>query len=217
VKTNSRDIDEMLRKCAAAEFDMRIFGYGFTRSSNELRFVRTVNDGTQSLELCYDARPGYKPDALAHLLPRVVVSFPGVNEIADTITEGQKDLVGSTKFTFSQQVQNLSPLKVRMAPPSWFVFQGNTCGFASELWHFLEDWAFPFLRNYETTESLVRGVEASDERLPNDRRFSVIITAAYLQLGQYDKARRFLNERFAAPGLKRKYAKVLKFVSHIAE
>jgi hypothetical protein len=77
----------------------------------------------------------------------------------------------------------------------------------------LETWVLPFLDEYTTVSSLTTAYEKHDERFEWQRHSYVYVAAAYLLVGQAEKAMQVLEDHFGKPGPRRKYAKAFEYVT----
>lgn len=208
-------VTDLLRSCLPVELDPYLSGEKFRRPAKSLEYVRSVDAGTQRLALVFDAAPRYDPRALGHLLPQMRFIFPELNQrVVDIVGDDVPSLVGSTRITFYQQLQNASPHDVRIGTPAWLVFDTSSAhACIGAIREFIKHWSIPFLNRYTTVKALTVGFEEQDERLPHDRRFWLFVIAAYTLLDQPGKAMRILEAKFGKPGLRRQHARVFEYVA----
>jgi hypothetical protein len=207
------DISHMLSAELATGMDGFLATDGFFRDDGALQFSRDDGDCTQLIDMQFDLNPTYQPRALAHVLPRVSVILPDVNLVAIEMVGDAPNLLGSVRATFSQQIQNAAPRDARHAAVSWFISHEEDARLCiSSMASFIRRWTVPFLNEYTTVNALVAGHERRDERLPHDRRFSLVVVAAYLVLNEPTKAARVLEVDLGRPGARRQYANVFAHV-----
>jgi hypothetical protein len=207
-----KDLEVLLRNGLAAELDAFLRSHRFYRQDGSLAYLRQVADCSQELRILFDHNPTYQPAAIAHLLPQLVVTLDKVNKIVLEMLGEEPLLVGSTSITFSEQLQNAAPKEQRCV--SWYVFDPDSWRASLvSIREFMRLWTMPFLNEYISAEAITRGYEKQDERLVNDRRFFVIVAAAYLSLDQAQNALEVLEEKFRRPGARRQYAKAFEYVT----
>lgn len=126
-----KKVGDLLRMALEVELDCFLSEEGFVRHQNSLEYVRKIKDGAQTLRVHFDVNPTYEPNAIAHLLPQLVVRLDEVNNLVRDMFRGDLSLIGTTEITFVQQLQNAAPRQERFV--NWFVFDRETanqcCGF----------------------------------------------------------------------------------------
>ena len=76
---------------------------------------------------------------------------------------------------------------------------------------FIEQWALPFLDEYDSTEAFVRGYENGDGRLLLTQSSYVIVAAAYLTLDRTAEATAVLEKHLGKPGLRMQFSSAFAF------
>ena len=205
----------MLSTCLVDTLDRYLENQGFRRRRNSLHYSRRVAHGSQLLLLFFDVGPRYAPGALAHLLPQARLILPHLNQAVQEMVAEAPDLIATTEFTFSEQLHNAAPHHVGTGEATrWFVYDLDSARECIvSMRRFLEQWTIPFLNRYTSVASLIEGYEQKDECLPQDRRFLLFVTAAYLVIGRPERAMQVLEDKLGRPGARRQYAKVFEYVS----
>ena len=211
--TNKKELEVALCQGLASEMDAFLGAHRFLREDGSLEYSRQIQDGSQKLKMVFDLNPGYQPSAIASLLPQLAVSLDKVNEIVLEMLGDEPFLVGTSAVTFYQQLQNAAPQEQRCV--TWYVFDlsSNRTALAA-IREFMRCWTIPFLDQYISAQAIARGHEERDQRLVNDRRFAICVAAAYVSLGQPDRAMKVLADKFRRPGAKHKYAKAFEYVAN---
>jgi hypothetical protein len=78
-------------------------------------------------------------------------------------------------------------------------------------------WILPFLDDHIDAASLVKSYEMSDERVLKGRQLYVYVAAAYVFLGNPQKAMRVLETEFGRPGARRQYSAAFTYVARRLE
>jgi hypothetical protein len=212
--TNKIVIKQMLLNILPVELDPYLAAENLCRSGNSLDYRRQVDTGIQHFELIFDLKPRYEPQALAHLLPRIRLVYPKLNQRVLDMMGNMPSLEDENGITFSQQLQNAAPRNVRIPALHWFIYDVESAhNHVSSIREYLKQWGIPFLNKYSTLAAIIDGYEQKDECLLYDRRFLLFIVAAYTILGQSSKAMQILESKFGKPMLRREYAKAFEYVS----
>ena len=197
-------VDVML----AQELDESLNEHGFVRRNRSIVYSRHAGEAKQTIDITYDVGPRYAGDADAHILPKLGILLPKVNEVAVRM-EGDSRVLGSGEATLYQPIEFVAP---KIETPRWQPSGRN--GFlhvGGEINAFIKRWVVPFLDEYQTSAAFVRGYEQRDERLVFVQPWYVYVAAAYVVLGDFKKAREVIETKLGAPGLRKRYASVFEY------
>lgn len=208
-----KEVRNAIGEALASELDTCLTQHGFGRRTNSLDYSRRCAAGQQFLRMGFQFRPEYQPGADAHIYPDLLLVFPELNRLALRIVDGRKALLGDPDITLSQPIDIAIPKDRHIR---WF-----TCGRDSvfqcvrSIRASVTTWTIPFLDEYATLESLIRGYEEDDNRLLIDRPFCIYVAGAYVLLNQPSEAMHVLETEFGRPGARRQYAKAFEYVGSL--
>ena len=193
--------------------DAMLLQMSFTHRQRTLRYKRQCVDLIQVVEFCFDMSPRYKPEAKADVFPQVQMYAEVVVPIIRVMTSSHPAATAfDSPMLFREQIRNLAPLTEQ--EDHWYVFdQDQVCECAGRLGRFAEAWCLPFLEQYCCLADLADGYEQGDDRLPNDRRFRLYMSACYVALGKPERAMHNLDRFFGKPGSRSEYAQAFDHVS----
>ncbi len=212
--TRRKEVKQALSAAIEAQpVDAALLQMSFVRRRGTLRYQRKCLDLGQVAEFCFDMSPRYEPRAVADVLPQTeVCSEKVVPVIRDMTSRHPLANVFDSPMLFRQQIRNLAPLAAR--EDHWYVYdQDRVCECADRLSRFALSWCTPFLDEYSSLADLVEGYEQADERLPNDRRFRLYMSACYVVLDRPEQAMQNLDRFFGKPGPRREYAQAFDYLS----
>ena len=207
-------VERMVSDALLTEMTPYLSERGFHRDGNTIRYERKITSGVQRLEFQYEIRPRYKADALVHMLPQFVLVFPEINEtFANLVSTTPHLAAAAAEVTFYDQFGNVAPKDERREAGHWYMSSpedSRQC--IGRVREFVRKWVMPFLDEYVDIPTLIRGCEANDSRLPHDRRFMLMICAAYISVGRPGEALKHLESHFGKPKSRREYAEVFNYI-----
>ena len=186
----------------------------FSRTQNSLTYSRRISRGHQRIRVPARLRPRYRPEAIAHLVPNLTVSFPEVNDLTFEMVGRDEHLVSNIQdVTFREPLEFSAP-KGHYIHRYVYDEKGLHECFDS-IREFIAEWVIPFLDECSSIESMITLYELHDHRLIKSPRMSLSIAAAHIILGNPRKAMEVLDETFRAPGPRKKFAKAFEYVSNL--
>ena len=187
---------------------------GFRRRKNSLKYSRSVLRAKQYIELAFQFRPTYEPDAVAHILPVLTVKIPEVNAIAIEMVAGDSWLLANApELTIRQPIDMAAPKEHHTR---WFFSDENSGRDAvCAIREFIACWGLPFLNDFTSPESITTALENDDSRLLKQQHWYIYAAAAYLAEGKRDAARDLLSAKFDSPGLKEKFHRAFEIVERV--
>jgi hypothetical protein len=213
-----KEVTRLLDAVLGTELDDFMAGAGFRRRGGTLKYSRNVSDGAQRVDMHFDAKPSYAPQALAHLLPQHSIIFPKLNLLMSNLIDGfvLPSKSPAREITFSQQIQHVSPPGDTRCPPRWFLHdKSSAVACIQSAKDYMAQWEIPFLDKYQSVASLIDGYEQRDSRLPHDQRFTLFIAGAYLLIGRARSAMGVLEANFGNAGSREDFAKAFEYVADI--
>jgi len=205
-------VARILREALSAEMDEFMDQHGFRRRVNSLKYSRRLPAVDQVLDFAFDLSPRYEPDAVAHLLPDMTVSMHEVNRIATDMAGSHAPLPPDMTGTIWQQIHSAAP-KAQTGNARWFIYNPDSafdCVIAIR--SFVERWVIPVFDEYSSVESLVAVYENNDPRIVRQRHTYLYIAAAYLLMGQRNKAREVLEAKLGQRRPRKEFAKAFEYV-----
>lgn len=183
---------------------------GFIRRKRSTVYERRTDEAKQRLDVAYDVSPRYAPDADAHVLPKIRILFPRVNDVAMEMVGGNADLIAGGEVTLFEPIEFVAP---KSETPRW-----TPCGLdgflvvGGEMLMFINRWAMAFLDEYQTVRAMVKGYEEGDARLLLMQHSYVYVAAAYLVLDRPDAAGDVLQKHLGAVALRKKFATAFEYI-----
>jgi hypothetical protein len=202
------DVKGHIEMMLAGSLDPSMQAYGFVRRKRSIIYARRVGDAKQTVEVTYDVGPRYVRDADAHILPKLGILLPSVNELALQMV-GEPRLLGGGEVTVYQPFDFVAP---KSETPRWLpVGREGFVNVGEEIDVFISRWVLPFLDEYQTVAAFVRGYENRDVRLVLVQPWYVYVAAAYVVLGDWEKGRTVIESKLGAPGLRKQFAAVFEY------
>lgn len=200
----------------ASRLEHLLFAAGFTRKKAAIRYDRPLSEVTQRFAILFDVRPRYQPDAMAHVLPQVVLESRILGDIVCRYMAPDESGIWAPRLSalvLRHQLQNVAPQEHRGAATNWFVGSAaDVPPLVERIAAFAEVWVLPFLETYRDIPSISRGNGVGDARLHFGDRAELCIAASYVHAGQYDDAMKVLDRWFGNPAPRKRYAKAFAYV-----
>lgn len=207
--TRAASIKEHVEAMLAQKLDESLNEHGFARRKRSIVYSRHVEEAKQTVDITYDVGPRYASYADAHILPKLGILLPKVNETAIQMV-GDPRVLGSGEATLYQPIEFVAP---KSETPRWLPSgRDSFLQLGGEISAFIKRWVIPFLDEYQTSAAFVRGYEQRDERLVFVQPWYVYVAAAYVVLGAVEKARAVVETKLGAPGLRKRYAPVFEYL-----
>lgn len=214
MKSDAATVQHLLLDALPSELDGLLLAHGFARSATSLEYSRRRGESLQQIVMGFDVAPTYEMDAIAHVLPQVRLTFPAAQQITRMLLGTCTTDGGDLDSTFSLYLGNIAPKDSRVL--NWYIYRHESPAVClSSIRHFMDTWGLAFLNGYSSLKALTEGFERRDDALPRDRRFLLIIVAAYVALNDAQKAFHVLATRFGRPGTRRKYSTAFEYVEHL--
>lgn len=181
---------------------------GFARGKNGLIYKRKLNASVQAISFVSYWYPRYHPGAEAHIYPWFRVRMPEVSDMAIELVKGEVKLLAGANFIVTQPIEQAAPKGERR---QWYPTGEKEFVLACRsIVSFVRQWVFPLLSEFSTAEDLVRIHETNDQRITKQFHRYIYIAAAYCKMGQFEEARKLVNEKFGSPGPRRQYSMVFE-------
>lgn len=184
---------------------------GFSRRKRALEYRRDAGESQQRVLTYWHFRPKYAPGALVHFYPKLRISLPHVNRLALELA-GDATLIGNMKdATLEQPVDFTAPKK---AQERWLLFEEhdlNAVGPRIEA--FFRTWVIPFVNQFTNAASIIASYEAGDSRILNQQHWSIFVAASHLAQGSIAEAKRVLEKRYSAAGLKQRFQHAFDYLN----
>jgi len=203
---NKQQLQAGIEKSLDATGDPILIAEGFTRKKRTLRYRRTCAAGEQWIIIDFKL-PRYADDpTFCHIDIGIGASFPEVNNMAVKLVDGNNQLVG-----FSPDVTYALPLGLcgpENALKQWR--PGNPDDLHSQIKGmigYLRQYGLPFLAEYQTAASLVRGYLKGDPRFMKGNPFVLRVVASALCTNQNKIAKEIAESALGtSAGTRRRYA-----------
>jgi len=203
---NKNQLQVEIEKSLAAIGDPVLVTEGFARKKRTLRYRRKCYAGEQWIYV-YFKLPHYSDDqSLCHIELDIGASLPDVNDMAVNLVEGKTQLVG-----FSPDVTYALP--VGLCGPEHALKQWRPRNIdelnkqMQEMIDYLRQFGLPFLDEYSTPESLVRGYLNGDQRFMKGHTFVLSVIAAAICTNQTSTAKEIAEIALGtSAGIRRRYA-----------
>lgn len=184
---DKKQLRAVIENALAVIGDPVLITEGFTRKERTLRYRREVPAGEQWIIVDFKL-PRYSDDQnLCHIELDIGASFPEVNNKAVNLVDGNPQLVGfSPDVTYALPVGLCGP---ENALKQWR--PGNLDELHSQIQDmiaYLRQFGLPFLVEYQTPASLVRGYLNGDQRFMKGHTFVLRVIAAALCIDQNSTA-----------------------------
>lgn len=208
---SKKQIRALLLKHAGTELDPTMGEHGFERRRNSLTYLRRCPECEQEIDVAFEYRPTYEPGAEAHLQAWFAARFGAISEVSLHMAGGDRWLLADApELTFRHTIAFAAP---KERQESWFICQPSDArGKLRALAAFCTDWVFPLLDTYSTAHGIVSGYETGDKRAFYQEHEYVRVAAAYLLLGQPQKAMGVLEDRLGDLGPRRRWASAFEHV-----
>ena len=122
-------------------------------------------------------------------------------------------LANAPEVMVNKPLDHLVPLPERV---QWYAFQQEDLRrIAREIGETFLKWGSPFFDDHRNAEDLVRGFEAEDGRPKLQENWSIFIAAAYLVVGQKERAWEVVDSAFRTPGARAKYSVVFNHLQKL--
>jgi hypothetical protein len=203
--TTPADVKSRLLAALAEVLDEPLQQVGFARKKGSLTYSRTLNVAEQQITFVMDSFPKYQPGAEAHIHPMLQLRMSPVTEKALALVNGDKILLADApEIIVNQPIEFTAP---KSEHERWFATGDEQFVAACDsIQAFLNRWVLPFLSEVSTPADFVRLYETNDARIMKQKHWHIFIAAAYLVMGQIDKAREVVRQQFGSPGLRKRYA-----------
>ena len=205
--TTPLEIKQEILMALSEVIDNSLREIGFTRRRDSLSYVRSRAGTEQRIIFIVDFFPTYQPGAKAHIHPAIQLKMSEISRVALELAKNDRRLLADAPDLIANQpIEFTAP---KDAHERWFASDRSEYrDVCQAIKRFLFKWVIPFLSETLTPEDLVKLYETNDERIMKQRHWYIFIAAAYLILGRADAARKVVSERFASPGLRKKYSAV---------
>ena len=199
-----------------ASLDARICDSGWRRSPKSLEYKRGTPDVEQVLNVSVIRSPGYKPDASAHVYPRIRIDSKSLSTVALRLVSDQSILLANEpEIVLNRPFEHLVPPVSRV---QWFVGEAKSpCEIVREIADQFAMWGLPFMDSYRTIDDLIQGYERGDERIRFQRTWPIFAASAYVLKGSAREAERIVRNQYSTPKEQRKYNVVLKNLRDLLE
>jgi hypothetical protein len=172
--------------------DPELLSAGFQRSSKSETYTRRVDGLDQRIVIVMD-RPRFSDDPSdAHITSRVLLASDAILEAQLSITGDASLVQGGERAVFSENIGSLGPTKsmVEWKPIGRDEFYDSM----RELTIHIKTWVIPFLDQCRSIRDLLKLYENGQFRLGCQRMWEVRIAAAYVAVGQPEKALEVLEQ-----------------------
>lgn len=207
---------EKLLTLLESDIDTALKPRGFTRSAKSTVYHRTCRDARQQIEL-FATRPNNSgPRTEALLQSYVSIELDAIVKPALEIVGGKRDKLGDAPERILRMPAGLTTPK--RAADSWRPESADDWSyFAREFVAMCEAYTVPFLDEYCDADAFARGWDRADGRLVFLEDVWVIkLAAAYMVVGEREKARNLVMAKIATPVLKKRFASVLAYFARDA-
>lgn len=211
----SKQIDHDVIKDAVLNYivkpsDAYLSGIGFKRIRNSFKQIRKFKDSTQTIAVII-SYPRYSDDkSVAHIQARYHLVMPQIDAV---LSEMDRERFFSITSDIMENIGNL-----RARPEYWEmrpygISEQEYAPIETSMSEILVNDVVPFLDDYYSPESLVEGHLKKDPRLPRGSDWLVHVAAAYVVLGEKNKAKEILETAFMDKlGLKKQFCRVLQYL-----
>ena len=203
---NRKQLRARIEKSLVAIGDPILLAEGFAKMKRTLRYQRECSSGEQWIIVDFKL-PRYSDDpTLCHIELGIGASFPDVNEMAVNLVDGNTQLVGfSPDVTYAFSVGLCGP---ENALKQWRPIDSDDLhSKIQDMITYLRQFGLPFLAEYQTSASLVRGYLNGDQRFMKGHTFVLRVIAAALCTNQNNTAKEIAERAFGTShGIRRRYA-----------
>lgn len=210
--------DAKAKLLALLEFDLdsALTPHGFTRSPKDTIYPRRHRAARQQIELFAQRPNNSDPRTEALVQTWVSIELDAIVEPALEMVGGKRDELGDAPARILRMPTGFTTPK--RAGDSWRVQSAEDWKeFAREFAATCKAYVVPFLDEYGDAEAFARGWDRGDPRLVFLEDVWVIkLAAAYVVAGERGKARALVEEKLAAPALKRRFASVFAYFAREA-
>ena len=196
------EIKAALIGALVAEMDSFLEVEDYRRSPQGLVYSRAKGDKKCQFAVEFASNPSYELNSLAHITPALRIANCRISECALQLVEDPLLLANAPKVIQNRRLSMVTDPQM----PEWYVADVNqltdTMGEIREVFF---DLGMPFLNDYSTATGIIRQHEVGDTRALRQQHYYVYVIAAYLLEGNAEAARVLLQEKFAKPGIKRRF------------
>jgi hypothetical protein len=174
----------------------------YHRSPKGLVYSRTEDGGRCQFAVEFASNPSYAPGSLAHITPALLIANHRISERALQLVEDPFLLANAPEVIQNRRLTMVTDPQM----PEWYVADvAQLTDATNEIREVFFDLGMPFLDDYSTASGIIRQHEAGDTRALRQQHYYVYVIAAYLLEGKSEAAHALLHQKFAKPGIKRRF------------
>lgn len=191
--------------------DSPLADFGFKRPAKGFCYTRKVGFAEHQIFIWVDYHPKFDLGAEVQFKPEMCLQMEVVSRVALELVRGNELLLGGfPEIITKQPVDFIAPKEMFVR---WFARGANEMAECMQLIiNFAKRWVIPFLDQLTSPEDLIKIYTENDTRITKPHHWYIFIAAAYLVLGQPNKAMEVLEVKLGSTGLRRDYAVVFESV-----
>jgi len=209
---NTNEVKVLHLLMLADVMDRPLSRLSFHRHRRSTCYARKIERGMQRIDIVYTRSRKSDDASICHIQPIVLVELLAVNAIALEMVGSNESLLGTPKdVTLAIPLGFLGPERTFK---SWRPLDDEDYrSQVAELAQYVEQYAVPFLNEYDDPKALVSGYANHDDRLVMALQpLAMRAIAAAVYCSQYDRARLFLETAFQSAGAARRYQCVFEYL-----
>ncbi|KGX83103.1 hypothetical protein N783_08450 [Pontibacillus marinus BH030004 = DSM 16465] len=210
---NKQIVKEKTIAMMEKELDALLKAKGFSRRKNSTKYLRNFKESSQGVELTTIINPKYQSHAEAHLYPWIKIEVPNVNKIALNMVGDEKLLANKPDITLRQPLETLIPKSYQKR--LFFYEDEGYLQIGEKLKFYMINWVFNFLDEVSTAKGIVKSYENKDARPLKSDQWIIYVTASYISLDEYDKAKKVLEDNFSSIGKQKRYREAFNYLDKL--
>ncbi len=194
----------------ASELDQPLEWRGFLKQGGGRIYRRTTEEAKQFIVFHFEVEPRDNPNEELLVRPKLQVLLPDVSKIAAKLVAKNRLLLPAPDIVIAVPV---TPNLVPSQKIGWFASgQRQRKAAIGDGVSAILKVGLTFLEEMSRAEDLITLYEARDDRIRFDSRMIIFVAAAYLLLGQKEKACSLVQKCFSQGAMARHYGGVLESV-----